>query len=259
MIFVITLVGLGLWFFTPIPQLAATNGIITFLESHPTVQHRTGEVIKLVDAMKDLALEPQEQEFLNTWLKEAGWKKNLNLEIVKPEAMVQQVVELPAIVLKDFQGSLESSGLSMPSRQRLSEYALRISNGLLAVQPLDLLNDIFELLHTFLYYPMIIILGYGLIEGLLGASPGKIVLGITVATATGASGNVIVFLARFLLKYLAYGLVLAGLIFNLPFLVLSSLLVNLLWTLSTLGLLGGKRQTLYDALTGTSVFDSKED
>lgn len=95
---------------------------------------------------------------------------------------------------------------------------------------------------------------YSILEGLAGASLGKILLGLTVGRADGQKAG----LGRKLLRWLLKGLTLLfvpcfGLIENVfviyPFLALS--------LISILGLslvLGKEKQTLYDRLAGTAVF-----
>ena len=99
---------------------------------------------------------------------------------------------------------------------------------------------------------------YSLIEAFVGASPGKMLLGLKVGAAAGRRAGLGRKLLRWFLKGLIFlivppfGLVESGIIIY-PFLTLSAVTF-----LGLFFVLGKSRQTLYDRLSGTAVFRAKD-
>jgi uncharacterized RDD family membrane protein YckC len=99
---------------------------------------------------------------------------------------------------------------------------------------------------------------YSLIEAFAGASPGKMLLGLRVGAAAGRKAGLGRKLLRWFLKGLIFlvvppfGLVESDIIVY-PFLVLSAVTV-----LGLVLVLGKSRQTLYDQLSGTAIFRTRD-
>ena len=97
-------------------------------------------------------------------------------------------------------------------------------------------------------------IGYPLIEGVTGASPGKWVLGLRIGHASGTAGDTALYVKRFAIKFIrpllgalagATGLGMLGWLAGPAGLVIS---------LGTLLLLAPHRQALHDKLAVTAVF-----
>nr|CBL87430.1 hypothetical protein S18_848_0017 [uncultured Flavobacteriia bacterium] len=97
-------------------------------------------------------------------------------------------------------------------------------------------------------------IGYPLIEGVTGASPGKWVLGLRIGHASGTAGDTALYAKRFAIKFIrpllgalagATGLGMLGWLAGPAGLVIS---------LGTLLLLAPHRQALHDKLAVTAVF-----
>jgi len=95
---------------------------------------------------------------------------------------------------------------------------------------------------------------YSILEGLAGASLGKLLLGLRVGRADGRKAG----LGRKLLRWLLKGLTLLfipcfGLIEN-EFVIYPFLALSLISILGLFLVFGKEKQTLYDRLSGTAVF-----
>jgi uncharacterized RDD family membrane protein YckC len=98
---------------------------------------------------------------------------------------------------------------------------------------------------------------YSLIEAFVGASPGKMLLGLRAGAADGAKAGPGLKLLRWFLK----GIILLivppfGLVEN-EILITAFLVLSVIMFLGVFLALGKSRQTLYDRLSGTAVFRAK--
>lgn len=97
-------------------------------------------------------------------------------------------------------------------------------------------------------------IGYPLIEGVTGASPGKWVLGLRIGHANGTAGDTVLYIKRFAIKFIRPVLgALAGLT-GLGMLGWLAAPAGLVISLGTLLLLAPHRQALHDKLAMTAVF-----
>ena len=95
---------------------------------------------------------------------------------------------------------------------------------------------------------------YPLIEGVTGASPGKRVLRIIVATQDGRCGTLSLLLKRYVIKNLGALLQLVAFIPALGFIENISSIVGLVMFLGYLGVLSGARLALHDLIAQTAVY-----
>ena len=95
---------------------------------------------------------------------------------------------------------------------------------------------------------------YPLIEGVTGASPGKRVLRIIVATQDGRRGTLSLLLKRYVIKNLGALLQLVAFIPALGFIENISSIVGLVMFLGYLGVLSGARLALHDLIAQTAVY-----
>lgn len=111
-----------------------------------------------------------------------------------------------------------------------------------------------EGLTSLLAASVLIGVGYPLVEGLSGASPGKWIMGIHVARPDGTQGDVGLYLRRFLVKYVRPVFATLGAISGISALGFLAGPAGLVVTVGTLLLLAPHRQALHDKLAGTAVF-----
>jgi hypothetical protein len=95
---------------------------------------------------------------------------------------------------------------------------------------------------------------YSLIEALTGASPGKMILALSVGTADGRRGSTSLFVKRWAIKYSGTLLGLLGAIPGLHMLGLIAPVAGLAIFIGCFLVLGDKRQALHDVGATTAVF-----
>jgi uncharacterized RDD family membrane protein YckC len=94
---------------------------------------------------------------------------------------------------------------------------------------------------------------YGLVEGLSGASPGKLLLGLRVVTTEGHRAPLAQLLERFVIKGGPNLLAFAAILTNLPGLSTAASGFAFLVILGGLLILGAKRQAIHDLAARTAV------
>lgn len=107
----------------------------------------------------------------------------------------------------------------------------------------------------------ILTLLYFLIEGVVGASPGKMILGIKVGTADGKQGNIALYLKRWgvknfpnLLGLLAAILGMVGVTAVVGILGIISQIASLVLLIGAFWIFGASKQCLWDKLAGTAIY-----
>jgi len=95
---------------------------------------------------------------------------------------------------------------------------------------------------------------YSLIEAFTGASPGKMILGLTAGTADGRRGSAALYVRRWAVKYSGTVLGLLGAIPGLHILGLLAPAAGLIIFVGCFLVLGDKRQALHDVAATTAVF-----
>ena len=107
----------------------------------------------------------------------------------------------------------------------------------------------------------ILTLLYYLIEGIFGASPGKMILGIKVGTADGKQGNIALYLKRWAIKnfphllgLLAAILGLVGIIGLVGIVGIISQIVALNLFVGAFWIFGASKQCLWDKLAVTAIY-----
>lgn len=95
---------------------------------------------------------------------------------------------------------------------------------------------------------------YPLVEGLTGASPGKWILGLRVGRLDGTSGNVVLYLKRFAVKYIRPVMMAMSAATGMSLLAWLSGPAGTVMTFGTLLLLASHKQALHDKLAGTAVY-----
>lgn len=151
-----------------------------------------------------------------------------------------------------------TSGLSTQALKNLENAPAQISAALSSITWASLINDLFLLLGQFLLIPLFLFLAYFLLEGVLGASLGKFLTGVRVGAADGKKANLLVYLPRYLIKMMPSFLLLIAILSREIWWAVGAAVFWLVVFFSTFGVLGGRRQTLYDKIAGTSVFDAKQ-
>lgn len=101
-------------------------------------------------------------------------------------------------------------------------------------------------------------LAYALIEGLTGASPGKHILGITVAHDNRSQGAIGVFLTRFFIKNASYIVVIIGVAAGNWALLLVGMALSFFYIAGCFFALGEKKQALHDILAKTAIFHKSD-
>ena len=102
---------------------------------------------------------------------------------------------------------------------------------------------------------------YFLIEGVTGASPGKMILGIKVGTIDGKQGNIALYLKRWAIKNLPSLLLvlstvlgLAGLTGLVGIIGIISQIIALVLLIGAFWIFGASKQCLWDKLAATAIF-----
>ncbi|MCX6141551.1 MAG: RDD family protein [Candidatus Kapabacteria bacterium] len=105
---------------------------------------------------------------------------------------------------------------------------------------------------------MIVGVLYPLIEGITGASPGKRILRITVATPDGHPGTIALYLKRYVIKGLGTLLQILALLPALGFLEGIGNIVGIVIFLGYFGVLSSARLALHDLIAQTAVYDVQD-
>lgn len=107
----------------------------------------------------------------------------------------------------------------------------------------------------------ILTLVYFLIEGIVGASPGKMILGIKVGTADGKQGNIALYLKRWgiknlpnLLGLLAAVLGMAGVTAGVGIIGIIAQIISVILLIGAFWIFGASKQCLWDKLAGTAIY-----
>ena len=95
---------------------------------------------------------------------------------------------------------------------------------------------------------------YPMVEGFSGASPGKWIMGIRIARPDGTRGDLVLYLRRFLVKFVRPVFATAGVVSGISTSGFLAGPAGLVVTVGTLLLLAPHRQALHDKLAGTAVF-----
>ena len=95
---------------------------------------------------------------------------------------------------------------------------------------------------------------YPLVEGLTGASPGKWTLGLRVGREDGASGDVVLYLKRFAVKFIRPVMMALSAATGIGVLAWLSGPAGTVMAFGTLLLLASHKQALHDKLAGTAVY-----
>ena len=118
----------------------------------------------------------------------------------------------------------------------------------------SMINTMNSLLGGVIVAGIVVGVFYPLIEGVTGASPGKRVLRIIVATQDGRRGTLSLLLKRYVIKNLGALLQLVAFIPALGFIENISSIVGLVMFLGYLGVLSGARLALHDLIAQTAVY-----
>lgn len=122
----------------------------------------------------------------------------------------------------------------------------------------DLINTMNNLLGGMITAGLVVGVLYPLIEGVTGASPGKRVLRITVATPDGHPGTIALFLKRYVIKGLGTLLQMLALLPALGFLEGIGNIVGIVIFLGYFGVLSSARLALHDLIAQTAVYDVQD-
>ena len=95
---------------------------------------------------------------------------------------------------------------------------------------------------------------YPMVEGLTGASPGKWILGLRVGRQDGTSGDVVLYLKRFAVKYIRPVMMALSAATGMSLLAWLSGPAGTVISAGTLLLLASHKQALHDKLAGTAVY-----
>ena len=95
---------------------------------------------------------------------------------------------------------------------------------------------------------------YPFVEGLTGASPGKWILGLRVGREDGSSGDVVLYLKRFAVKFIRPVLMAVSAAIGVVGLAWLSGPAGTVMTIGTLLLFAPHKQALHDKLAETAVF-----
>jgi len=106
----------------------------------------------------------------------------------------------------------------------------------------------------------LLVLGYILIEGLTGASPGKRLLGLVIGTTQGQRGDTGLLLTRIAIKYSAFipGFLAIFLAEARPLLMAVSAIMGLIVLAGCTLALGSRRQALHDLIAKSAVYRAKD-
>jgi uncharacterized RDD family membrane protein YckC len=94
---------------------------------------------------------------------------------------------------------------------------------------------------------------YGLVEGLLGASPGKFILGLRVVTESNARAGQPQLLARYGIKHVPSALQLIAIFAGIKALEHASSVVGVVFIIGCFLAFGQARQALHDKIVGTAI------
>ena len=102
---------------------------------------------------------------------------------------------------------------------------------------------------------------YFLIEGIVGASPGKMILGIKVGTADGKQGNIGLYLKRWGIKNSPYLLMVLAMVLGLVgvsdpggIIGIIGQVLGLIIFIGAFLIFGASKQCLHDKLAGTAIY-----
>ncbi len=95
---------------------------------------------------------------------------------------------------------------------------------------------------------------YFILEGLIGASIAKLILGIRIAKANAEKGNLLYFMWRFIIKYSGVILVIIGFILDMDILMKIGLALIVVILIGSLTILSESRRALHDYISGTAVY-----
>jgi uncharacterized RDD family membrane protein YckC len=99
---------------------------------------------------------------------------------------------------------------------------------------------------------------YSLIEGLTGASPGKMLLKLKVGTADGRHAQMATYLTRWAVKYSGQLLAFLSVVLATPAIGTIGTLANLVVFVGCFLVLGANRQAIHDMVAKTAVFNKAE-
>ena len=99
---------------------------------------------------------------------------------------------------------------------------------------------------------------YPLVEGLTGASPGKWILGLRVGRQDGESGDVVLYMKRFVVKFIRPVMMALSAATGIGVLAWLSGPAGTVISAGTLLLLASHKQALHDKLAGTAVYRRME-
>ncbi|MCK4837142.1 MAG: RDD family protein [Candidatus Aminicenantes bacterium] len=99
---------------------------------------------------------------------------------------------------------------------------------------------------------------YMILEAFLGATPGKMILGLKIGTQDGKAGDMWVYFPRFVIKNCSVLIDLAGRITGITFLGAIGGFAGIAVFFGCIYALGEKKQALHDILAKTAVFRKKD-
>ena len=103
-------------------------------------------------------------------------------------------------------------------------------------------------------WPVVVSLLYALIEGMTGASPGKMILAIQIRSADGSPAELSLLIPRFLLKGVLTVLGLVGIVTGVVQINYAGMVAGTVIFLGCFLVLGVSRQALHDRILGTAVY-----
>jgi uncharacterized RDD family membrane protein YckC len=120
------------------------------------------------------------------------------------------------------------------------------------------LGDIIRLILIMLASISIVAILYFLMEGLIGASLAKLVLGIKIARAEGEGAYLPMFLWRFLVKYSGIILLIIGFLLNMEILMKVGVALVFIILIGSVPILSKDRRAIHDYMSGTAVYDRND-
>lgn len=118
----------------------------------------------------------------------------------------------------------------------------------------QVMGDYFVVYMSAMVVMMGVGLSYNLIEGFIGASPGKMILGLQIAHEDGTAGNVNLYMMRWLLKNASGLISLLAMATGINALSSVSSLVSLIFLVGCFVVLGEKKQGFHDSIAKTAVY-----
>jgi uncharacterized RDD family membrane protein YckC len=106
------------------------------------------------------------------------------------------------------------------------------------------------------FLPTVITLGYGLIEGLFGRSPGKFITGIVIRRDGGERAYSSTLLLRYTIKNASLLLMVLALLLRSPAVAMVSGAAGFVVFIGMLVMIGPERRAIYDFVAGTAVYRS---